>query len=61
MFELPYAVWEPAYRDFDYDRIHDRFLVTKPAADSDVYHGISLSLAWTSRLGQIMAARQGKP
>ena len=59
--ELPYAVWEPAYRDLDYDRVHDRFLVTRPATGAEEYHGIQLSLGWTSRLEEFIAQRNGKP
>ena len=46
---------------FLYGKDAPEFLITKPAADSDEYHGIALSLAWTSRLGEIMAQRNGRP
>jgi hypothetical protein len=49
---------EPAYRDLDYDRIHDRFLVTRSATNTHEYRGIQLSLGWTSRLDDLIAARR---
>jgi serine/threonine-protein kinase len=49
---------EPTYRDFDYDRAHDRFLFTRPPAGVNERREIALSLGWTSRLDAQMRTRK---
>lgn len=59
LFEVPASPTEPTYRDYDYDRVHDRFLFTRPPAGADDGREIALSLGWTSRLAAQIRSRKG--
>ena len=56
LFELPPSPIEPTYRDYDYDRLRDRFLFTRPPVGVNERREIALSLGWTSRLSARMRA-----
>ena len=60
MFEAPPSPTEPTYRDYDYDRVHDRFLVTRPPAGVSERREIALSLGWTSRLAAKLRDRKNE-
>ena len=55
LFVAPEAVFEAAYRDFAYDRSHDRFLATRPISEQKDRREIALSLGWVSRMAQARA------
>ena len=57
LFEVPFSQTEPTYRDYDYDRAHDRFLFTRTPAGVNEGREIALSLGWTSRLGSQLLAK----
>ena len=50
LFAATESPTEPTYRDYDYDRAHDRFLFTRSPKDVYERREIALSLGWTSRL-----------
>jgi hypothetical protein len=50
LFETPQTPMEPTFRDFDYDRLNDRFLFTRPPVGTNERRELALSLGWTSRL-----------
>jgi hypothetical protein len=58
LFEATLTPMEPTFRDFDYDRAHDRFLFTRPPAGTNERREIALSLGWTSRLAARLRERK---
>jgi hypothetical protein len=58
LFETPQTPMEPTYRDFDYDRPHDRFLFTRPPVGTNERRELALSLGWTSRLAAKLRERK---
>ncbi len=55
--DLPSSTFENTFRDYDYDRVHDRFLVTRSPSGVHEQREIALSLGWSARLGT--AVRHG--
>jgi Tol biopolymer transport system component len=60
VFEPPPGTFEPAYRDFDYDRARDRFLFTRPASGSSERREIALSIGWANRLDALLREKGGR-
>ena len=58
LFEATQTSMEPTYRDYDYDRIHDRFLFTRPPAGTNERRELAISLGWTSRLAAKLRERK---
>jgi len=58
LFEAPISPTEPTYRDYDYDRAHDRFLFTRPPTGAGDEREIALSLGWTHRLAAKLRERK---
>jgi len=50
LFQGPPSPTEPTYRDYDYDRTHDRFLFTRAPGGAGEERELALSLGWTFRL-----------
>jgi hypothetical protein len=46
LFEVPPTPMDSAYRDYDYDPVHDRFLFTRPPRGVSERREIALSLGW---------------
>ncbi len=58
LFEAPPTPIEATYRDYDYDRAHDRFLFTRPPGGVTENREIALSLGWTNRLAAKLRERK---
>ena len=56
LFDVPPTPTEAAWRDYDYDRVHDRFLFTRPPAGTNERREVALSLGWATRLDARMRA-----
>ncbi len=50
LFEVPPTMLESTLRDYDYDRVHDRFLFMRPPRGVGERREIALSLGWAGRL-----------
>jgi hypothetical protein len=58
LFESTFTPTEPTFRDYDYDRLHDRFLFTRPPVGVNERRELALSLGWTSRLAATLRQRK---
>ena len=57
LFEATASSTEPTFRDYDYDRVHDRFLFTRAPRGVYERREIALSLGWTSKLAAKLRER----
>jgi hypothetical protein len=58
LFEAPPSLTEATFGDYDYDRINDRFLFTRPPRGVAERREIAVSLGWAKGLPERLRARR---